>query len=104
MIATYEKIYPFAWLGILAEAPPTSEELVYSLHDRGFALQHAHLKITRLYLQCQPDEDIDDWSDERILDELLLRSSCRDEASRDTWSSCEGRHHSAASRRCGVCG
>jgi len=78
-IATYEKIYPFAWLGILAEAPPTSNELIYALHERGFALFSMRTpKITRLYLQCRPDEDIADWPDERIWNELLLRFSTRD--------------------------
>lgn len=76
---TYEKVYPFAWLGILAEAPPTSEELVYTLHDRGFALFSMRTpKITRLYLQCGPGDDIANWSDSRIWEELLLRFSTRD--------------------------
>lgn len=78
-LASYEKMYPFAWLGILAEAPPTSHELVYSLHERGFALFSMRTpKITRLYLQCRPDEDIASWPDERIWDELLARLSTRD--------------------------
>lgn len=76
---TYEKVYPFAWLGILAEAPPTSEELVYTLHDRGFALFSMRTpKITRLYLQCGPGDDIANWPDSRIWEELLLRFSTRD--------------------------
>ncbi len=91
VVATYEKIYPFAWLGILAEAPPTSEGLVYSLHERGSALFSMRTpKITRLYLQCRPDEDIADWPDERIWDELLLRLSCRDECGRDLWVPAKG--------------
>ena len=91
VITTYEKVYPFAWLGILAEAPPTSEELVYSLHERGFALFSMRTpKITRLYLQCRPDEDIADWPDERIWAELLLRLSCRDEGGGDVWSPAKG--------------
>jgi p-hydroxybenzoate 3-monooxygenase len=90
-IATYEKTYPFAWLGILAEARPTSEELVYALHERGFALFSMRTpKITRLYLQCRPHEDIADWPDERIWDELLLRLSCRDEGGRDAWAPAKG--------------
>jgi p-hydroxybenzoate 3-monooxygenase len=90
-LATYEKVYPFAWLGILAEAPPTSDELVYALHERGFALFSMRTsKITRLYLQCRPDEDIADWPDERIWDELLLRLSCRDEGGRDGWAPAKG--------------
>ncbi len=71
----YERIYPFGWLGILAEAAPSSDELVYSLHERGFALfsmrsQH----VTRLYLQCAPDEDVSAWSDARIWAELATQA------------------------------
>jgi p-hydroxybenzoate 3-monooxygenase len=70
----YERDYPFAWLGILASAAPSSDELVYSLHDRGFALfSMRSTSVTRLYLQVAPDENIDDWSDERIWTELLVR-------------------------------
>jgi p-hydroxybenzoate 3-monooxygenase len=70
----YEREYPFAWLGILASAAPSSDELVYSLHDRGFALfSMRSTSVTRLYLQVAPDEKIDDWSDERIWTELLVR-------------------------------
>ena len=73
-LTAYEKIYPFAWLGILVEAPPTSQELVYALHDRGFALFSMRSpKITRLYLQCRANDDIGNWPDARIWEELLLR-------------------------------
>jgi p-hydroxybenzoate 3-monooxygenase len=76
-LALYERLYPFAWLGILAEAPPSSEELIYAHHDRGFALHSMRSPhITRLYLQCSPDEDLTQWSDQRIWDELQLRLSC----------------------------
>ena len=75
----YDRTYPFAWLGILAAAPPSSDELVYSLHDRGFALFSMRSpSITRLYLQCPPDEDIDNWPDERIWNELTARLSTDD--------------------------
>ena len=75
----YEREYPFGWLGVLAAAPPTSEELVYSLHDRGFALFSMRSPaITRLYLQCAPDENADDWSDDRIWAELITRLSTAD--------------------------
>ena len=61
-------MYPFGWLGILAEAPPSSDELIYTYHDRGFALLSMRTpQISRLYLQCSPDEDIDSWSDEQNL-------------------------------------
>ncbi len=75
----YERIYPFAWLGILAEAAPSSDELVYSFHERGFALfsmRSPH--ITRLYLQCAPDEDLAAWTDDRIWSELRTRLSTSD--------------------------
>jgi p-hydroxybenzoate 3-monooxygenase len=70
----YEREYPFGWLGILAEAPPSSDELVYTYHDRGFALLSMRTpQISRLYLQCKPDENIDLWSDEKIWKELQIR-------------------------------
>jgi p-hydroxybenzoate 3-monooxygenase len=66
--------YPFAWLGILAEAPPSHEELIYAYHDRGFALHSMRSpKITRMYLQVPPDEAIAGWPDERIWAELHRR-------------------------------
>lgn len=74
VLTEYERVYPFGWLGILAEAPPSSEELVYCYHDHGFALLSMRTpQIGRLYLQCNPDEDIAQWSDERIWGELHLR-------------------------------
>ena len=73
-IHIYERIYPFGWLGILADAAPSSPELVYSRHERGFALFSMRSNsVTRLYLQCAPEEDIAQWSDDRIWDELLIR-------------------------------
>jgi p-hydroxybenzoate 3-monooxygenase len=70
----YERTYPFGWLGILAEAPPSSDELIYAYHERGFALLSMRTpQISRLYIQCQPDEDTDRWSDEQIWDELRTR-------------------------------
>jgi p-hydroxybenzoate 3-monooxygenase len=78
-LSIFERVYPFGWLGILAQAAPSSDELVYSLHDNGFALfsMRSHA-VTRLYLQCDPDEDIGNWPDERIWEELLTRLSTRD--------------------------
>jgi p-hydroxybenzoate 3-monooxygenase len=74
VLTFYDRVYPFAWLGILAQAPPASEELIYSNHERGFALLSMRSpSITRLYLQCAPDEELDLWPDERIWDELSLR-------------------------------
>src|SRR5665213_2389846 len=70
----YEKTYPFGWLGILAEAAPASHELIYSNHERGFALLSMRSPtITRAYLQCRPDEDLAAWPDERIWEELDRR-------------------------------
>ena len=75
----YERTYPFAWLGILANASPSSPELVYSLHERGFALFSMRSQsVTRLYLQCAPDEDIANWPDDRIWQELVTRLRTRD--------------------------
>jgi p-hydroxybenzoate 3-monooxygenase len=84
---TYERSYPFAWLGILAEAAPSREELLYMHHERGFALYSMRSpRITRLYLQCEPDEDIHNWSDDRIWSELRIRLACS-----DGWLPAEGR-------------
>jgi p-hydroxybenzoate 3-monooxygenase len=73
-IQIYERVYPFGWLGILANAAPSSPELVYSRHPRGFALFSMRSNsVTRLYLQCSPDEDLAQWPDDRIWEELLTR-------------------------------
>jgi len=75
----YEKTYPFGWLGILAEAAPASHELIYSNHERGFALLSMRSPvITRAYLQCRPDEDIAAWPDGRIWEELDRRFETRE--------------------------
>ncbi|AFJ87761.1 MULTISPECIES: 4-hydroxybenzoate 3-monooxygenase [Burkholderia] len=73
---TFERVYPFAWLGILADAAPSLDELVYAHHDNGFALFSMRSPtVTRLYLQCRPNEDLAEWSDARIWDELHTRFS-----------------------------
>jgi len=78
-VTFYDKIYPFGWLGILAEAAPSSEALVYTYHERGFALFSMRSpRITRLYFQVPPDEDIDKWPDDAIWDEMLKRLSTQD--------------------------
>jgi p-hydroxybenzoate 3-monooxygenase len=70
----FEKDYPFGWLGILADAAPASHEVVYARHDNGFALLSMRSpEVSRLYLQCAPDEDIGQWSDDRIWAELQTR-------------------------------
>jgi p-hydroxybenzoate 3-monooxygenase len=74
LLKIYERIYPFGWLGILAEAPPSSHELIYANHERGFALLSMRSpKISRLYLQCEPEEDLAQWPDQRIWEELEVR-------------------------------
>jgi p-hydroxybenzoate 3-monooxygenase len=79
VITPYERVYPFAWLGILAEAAPTSEELVYTYNERGFALFSMRSpQITRLYLQCTPDEDLTQWPDDRVWEELCARMRTED--------------------------
>ncbi|HZB82521.1 MAG TPA: 4-hydroxybenzoate 3-monooxygenase [Rubrobacteraceae bacterium] len=85
-LTVYERKYPFAWLGILAETPPSSEELIYTYHERGFALHSMRSpELTRLYIQCDPDDDIQDWSDERIWEELHTRL-----ATEEGWALAEG--------------
>lgn len=74
VLRCYERVYPFGWLGILAEAPPASRELVYCNHERGFALLSMRTpQISRVYLQCRPDEDPAQWPDDRIWEELQQR-------------------------------
>jgi p-hydroxybenzoate 3-monooxygenase len=69
-----EREYPYSWLGILADVPPSTDELIYAYHPRGFALHSLRgPTISRLYLQVNPDEDITDWPDQRIWDELSER-------------------------------
>jgi p-hydroxybenzoate 3-monooxygenase len=74
VLTAFEREYPFAWLGILAEAPPSNEELIYAYHERGFALHSMRSPtLTRLYLQVRPDEDLHEWPDDRIWAELDKR-------------------------------
>jgi len=78
-LTIYERVYPFAWLGILAQAPPSSEELIYANHKLGFALLSMRSpEISRLYIQCDPEEDLAHWSDARIWEQLHLRFATRD--------------------------
>ncbi|WP_129669013.1 4-hydroxybenzoate 3-monooxygenase [Phytoactinopolyspora endophytica] len=73
-LTVYEREYPFAWLGILAEARPAVDELIYCLHHNGFALYSMRSEhVSRLYLQVPTDEDIGDWPDDRIWEELATR-------------------------------
>ena len=76
MLRTFEREYPFGWLGILADVAPSSDELVYAHHERGFALLSLRSpELSRLYVQCRPDEDIAEWPDERIWEELQRGSA-----------------------------
>lgn len=85
-LRTFSREYPFAWLGILADVPPSTEELIYANHDRGFALHSLRSpQVSRLYLQVSPDEDLAAWSDARIWDELATRF-----ATDDGWKLHEG--------------
>jgi p-hydroxybenzoate 3-monooxygenase len=73
-LTEYEYVYPFGWLGILAEARPATDELIYAWHERGFALYTMRSQnISRLYLQVPADEDIENWPDDRIWRELKTR-------------------------------
>jgi p-hydroxybenzoate 3-monooxygenase len=77
--AVRERAYPFAWLGILAEVAPSSEELIYCRHEHGFALHSMRSpSLTRLYLQVEPDAELEDWSDDRIWSELQTRLRTED--------------------------
>jgi p-hydroxybenzoate 3-monooxygenase len=73
-LTEYEYVYQFGWLGILADAPPATDELIYAWHDHGFALHSMRSpKVSRLYLQVPADEDIETWPDDRIWAELRTR-------------------------------
>jgi p-hydroxybenzoate 3-monooxygenase len=79
VLTIYERVYPFGWLGILAEADPSCDELVYTLHERGFALFSMRSStITRLYFQVPPDEPIENWSDDAIWQEMFTRMTTQD--------------------------
>jgi len=85
-LTLFERVYPFGWLGILAEAPPSMEELIYANSERGFALLSMRTpQISRLYVQCDPEEDIANWPDQKIWEELQIRL-----ASDDGWKLVEG--------------
>ena len=96
-LSEHEYVYPFGWLGILAEAAPTTDELIYGWHERGFALYSMRSPwISRLYLQVPADERIEDWTDEAIWEELQTRLAA------PGWRVGEGPVIDAASRRCGA--
>ena len=79
VLRVYERVYPFAWLGILAAVAPSTDELIYSRHERGFALHSLRSPtLSRLYLQVNPGEQLADWPDDRIWEELQTRLATRD--------------------------
>lgn len=81
VLKTYERVYPFGWLGILVDRPPVSDELIYANHERGFALCSMRSPTrSRLYIQCSLEDRVEDWSDDRFYDELKQRLD--DEAAR----------------------
>ncbi len=74
VLTLFDRTYPFGWLGILADVAPSCDELIYSYHERGFALLSMRSpQVSRLYLQCSPDEDINEWPDAKIWEELHRR-------------------------------
>ena len=83
----YQRIYPFGWFGILVESAPSSHELIYSQHERGFSLISTRSpNVQRLYFQCDPKDDVNLWSDDRIWNELHTRLE-----NNDGWKLKEGR-------------
>jgi p-hydroxybenzoate 3-monooxygenase len=79
VLRVFERVYPFAWLGILSESPPVCDELIYTHHARGFALfSQRSPAVQRMYLQCAPDEDLGAWPDQRIWQELQRRLAGHD--------------------------
>ena len=74
VLTSFEREYPYGWLGILAESPPPCEELIYAYHERGFGLYSMRSPtLSRLYLQCSADEDLKNWPDGRVWQELHAR-------------------------------
>ena len=74
IVRTFEKVYPFGWLGVLSRTPPVTREVTYNHHERGFALCSMRSKsLSRYYVQCPLDDDLAEWSDDRFWDELRRR-------------------------------
>jgi p-hydroxybenzoate 3-monooxygenase len=83
----FTRVYPFGWFGILVEAPPSTDELIYAMHERGFALVSTRSpQIQRLYLQCDPHDEVKNWPDHRIWEELHARLETV-----ESWKLAEGR-------------
>lgn len=89
-IRTFERVYPFGWLGILSETPPVSHELIYANHPRGFALcSMRHSMLSRYYVQCTLEDKVEEWPDERFWEELRTRLPAHAAASLVTGPSIE---------------
>jgi p-hydroxybenzoate 3-monooxygenase len=74
VLTSFWRDYPFGWLGILAAVPPSTEELIYAYHERGFALHSLRSpELSRLYVQCDPNDDVESWPDDRVWQELHAR-------------------------------
>ena len=101
VLTNYERSYPFAWLGILAEAAPAQHELVYARHERGFALFSMRSPtLTRAYVQCAPDDELAAWPDARIWEELHKRLETRRRLAHERRADrAEGHHADAQLRR-----
>jgi len=85
ILSEFSREYPFGWLGILAAVAPSSDELVYAHNERGFALLSLRSpELSRLYVQCRPDDDVSEWPDDRVWEELQLRLGL------DGWTLAEG--------------
>jgi p-hydroxybenzoate 3-monooxygenase len=89
-IKTFERVYPFGWLGILSRTKPVSDELIYANHERGFALcSMRSATLSRYYVQCSLDDRVEDWSDERFWNELKSRLPAHTAAALETGPSIE---------------
>jgi p-hydroxybenzoate 3-monooxygenase len=85
VLREWERVYPYGWLGILADVAPSTDELIYASHERGFALHSMRSPhLSRLYVQVDPDDDVANWPDERVWEELHTRLAS------DGWALQEG--------------
>ncbi len=90
ILRTYERVYPFGWLGVLSETRPIADELIYANHERGFALCSQRSKVlSRYYVQCSLDDHVDEWPDDRFWEELTMRLPAEVAATLETGASIE---------------
>ncbi len=90
ILRTYERVYPFGWLGVLSETRPIADELIYANHERGFALCSQRSKaLSRYYVQCSLDDHVDEWPDDRFWEELTMRLPAEVAATLETGASIE---------------